>query len=118
MRLRRAVAGLDEWAIRARSDSRSAEGPWQKPMEVANAIDQHPDHAAILSAWVRHDHAALERLAESSGPEKLPPVTLVVLADALSSRPSQSGFDVAIDVVRRGLREASAAAESIPSRDE
>jgi tetratricopeptide (TPR) repeat protein len=92
------AAALDDWAaIRGPTDGAGA----RRLRALARLADPDPDRNRLRDALEGGDLKALEELATSDQVERLPPSTVVLLADALVDAKAR---DCAVAVLRRAQR--------------
>jgi serine/threonine-protein kinase len=95
------ATALDDWAMLRRTLNRKQDEGWKRLFAVARAADPDPWRDRLRAALAGGDRQALKKLAASADVAALPPVTLVVLANALDR---QGEVEAAVALLRQAQR--------------
>jgi tetratricopeptide (TPR) repeat protein len=77
------AASLVDWALVCRATRKEGDTTWKDLLAVARGADPDDRRNQLRDALERRDRKSLEELAASEGAADLPPVTLVLLGEAL-----------------------------------
>ena len=79
------ATALDGWARVRRFDLRMKPAQWMRLLEVSQRADPDPWRNELREAWMLNDRKALQKLTGSEQLVSQPPISLVLLGDALES---------------------------------